>query len=169
MFECAILKLSLSFPPNFRFRSLVMSISVLDVQHINLHKEKEITFPFKQKEFKLQQEEEGQQYNPNESSASNMKGGKSFDENRSIVSSMLSTDYSSSINSISLPWSALKKNMNHKGFGKAVFFTFKDIGDIFETTKNEPSTSSGVLISHIISASLGRGHNTDLDSPEFRK
>ena len=144
-----------------------MSIYVLDVQYIKQREgESKITFPFKPSTSMLQQKQ-GQQHNNDESKALNGEAKKSLNEN----SIMLVSDEDT--NSITLSWSALKRNMNHKGLGKAVFFMYKNMENIFKLKQTSLDTSSQensvVLISHIISASLGRGHNEELADPAIIK
>ena len=150
-----------------------MSIYVLDVQYVKQATENKITFPFKPSTYILKQKRE-QQYNNNESDgAAKMKAEKSSDANRrSIVSKMFSAGETQKSNSITISWSAIKRNMNHKGFGKVVFYSYKHIKNIFKAQTPNSALSSvdshenaDILLSDIISASLGRGHNEDLDHP----
>ena len=120
----------------------------------------------------MQPQKQEQQYNNNESEASNTEAKKSLDRSHGIVRTMLGPDNNLGTNSITISWSELKRNMNHKGFGKAVFFMYKNMENIFKPTPTNLVTSSfgsfensGILLSHIISASLGRGHNAELDHP----
>ena len=60
--------------------------------------------------------------------------------------------------------------MNHKGFGKVVFFAYKNLGNVFKSRKNDLQfinldESSNILLSDVVSVSLGRGHNAELDQP----
>ena len=150
-----------------------MSIYVLDVQYIKQTTENKITFPFKPSTYILKQKVE-QQYNNNESDgAANVKAEKSLDANRlSMVRKMFTSDEAQKSNSITISWSALKRNMNHKGFGKAVFYSYKHMTNIFKTQTSTFALSSvdsldnsDILLSDIISASLGRGHNEELEHP----
>ena len=150
-----------------------MSIYVLDVQYIKQNTENKVTFPFKPSTYILKQKVE-EQYNNNESDgAANVKVEKSLDANRlSIARKTFNSDETQTRNSITISWSALKRNMNHKGFGKAVFYSYKHIKNIFKTkTSNFASSSvdylenSDILLSDVISASLGRGHNEELEHP----
>ena len=155
------------------FLSTAMSIYVLDVQYIKQDTENKITFPFKPSTYILKQKVE-QQYESNESDgAANVKAEKSLDANRlSSFRKMFTTDETQKSNSITISWSALKRNMNHKGLGKAVFYSYKHMKNIFKAQTSTFASSSvnslensDVLLSDIISASLGRGHNEELEHP----
>ena len=147
-----------------------MSIYVLDVQYITQNTENKITFPFEPSNNMLKQKREPK-YGNNESDDTSSNVAKSLDTNRG-------SDKKRETNSVTISWSALKRNMNHKGHGKAVFFMYNNIENLFKSRENYLGSTeindpkeSDVLLSHIISVSLGRGHNSELEEPviiEFR-
>ena len=151
-----------------------MSIYALEVEYITQGSENTIQFPFKSSTstYKLPTEnkELKQQYKNNEADdLQHIKATKSLDGNRNIVLSSATPQRSSSI---IISRSTLKRNMNHKGFGKAVFFLYENMENLFQTrysniasSINSKSSTNNeeILLSHIISGSLGRGHNSKLD------
>ena len=151
-----------------------MSIYVLDVQYIKQNTESNIRFPFKPSGFIEKQKQEEQQYNNNVAKGNtvNGKATKTLDANRrSIVNTnfVSSQDEKQKSNSIIISWSVLKRNMNHKGFGKVVFFAYKNLENVFKSRKSglttNPTENSNILMSDVVSVSLGRGHNAELDQP----
>ena len=152
-----------------------MSIYVLDVQYIKQSTESNIRFPFKPSSFVEKLEQGEPLYNNNVANGNTLNGQatKSLDANRrSIVNTNFanSEDEKQKSNSIIISWSVLKRNMNHKGFGKVVFFAYKNFKNIFKSRKLDsestiPAENSDILMSDIISVSLGRGHNAELDEP----
>ena len=155
-----------------------MSISVLDMeQHNGDENENKITFPFKTSQFNPQ----NHKYKGESTEiASEAEAGKTFFHEQNLAMrhrTMVNSDYNGLIgkNSITLSsWSALRKNMNHRGFGKAVFFMYKNLHNILKPSSIAASdlskgtrqlSTSGFLISNVISASLGRGHNVELSNP----
>ena len=152
-----------------------MSIYVLDVQYIKQNTESNIRFPFKPSGFIEKQKQEEQLYNNNVAKGNTLNGKatKSLDANRrSIVNTNFvgSQDEKQKSNSIIISWSVLKRNMNHKGFGKVVFFAYKNLANVFKSKRSDfqfinPDESSNILLSDVVSVSLGRGHNSELDQP----
>ena len=153
-----------------------MSIYVLDVQYIKQSTESNIRFPFKPSSFVEKLEQGEPLYNNNVANGNTLNGKatKSLDANRrSIVNTNFanSEDEKQKSNSIIISWSVLKRNMNHQGFGKVVFFAYKNLEHIFKSQRfdsedsSNPTEKSDILISDVVSVSLGRGHNAELDQP----
>ena len=153
-----------------------MSIYVLDVQYIKQNTESNIRFPFKSSSFVVKQKLGEQHYNNNEAKGNteNGKAAKTLDANRrSIVNTnfVSSDDEKQKSNSIIISWSVLKRNMNHQGFGKVVFFEYKNLEHVFKSQRFNAEESiehakrSDILISDVVSVSLGIGHNAELDQP----